>query len=331
MRYRAAIAGCGLIGSEFSDSMQLPGVWSHAEAYSACQDIEFIAACDPDPERVERCSRRWGVRGYRDLAGMLESENPEIVSICTPDDTHYQMIGEAIRHPSVRAVLAEKPLATGNNQATDIVALAEARGVVLAVNYTRRYCPGFDRLGKLIASGELGDIRTVSGYYTRGILHNGSHWFELAHSLAGPIRKVTGFDRRQEGGPDPTLDALIEFESGASGFLHGCDASAYAIFEMDILASKGRARIIDSGFRIEIYKVGASPFGAGYRRLEPAEAFPGEIGLALPWAVGDLVDCLETGKTPRCPGRDALRAASASLAAIESATCGRAIELKARP
>ncbi|NNM82267.1 MAG: Gfo/Idh/MocA family oxidoreductase [Burkholderiales bacterium] len=328
MSFRAAIAGCGLIGSEFSDSMLLPGVWSHAEAYFACKSIELVAACDADPERVEKCAKRWGVRGYPDFAGMLESENPEIVSICTPDGTHFEMIGQAIRHPSVRAVLAEKPLSTGISQAEEIVALAESRGVFLAVNYTRRYCPGFDRLRKLIALGQLGDIQTVSGHYTKGALHNGSHWFDLAHFLIGPIRSVTGFDRLHESGPDPTLDALLEFEGGASGFLHSCDAAAYAIFEMDIIGSKGRAKIVDSGFRIEIQRVGASPFGAGYRRLEPAESFPGEIGQALPQAVEDLVGCIETGKAPRCSGRDALHAASVSLAAIESASGGMRIGLK---
>lgn len=329
MAYRAAIAGCGLIGSEFSDTTRLPGIWSHAAAYAACPDTELVAVCDQDATKLDRCGERWNVASrYRDFAQMLDAQRPEIVSICTPDASHYALIRTALGHPAVRAVLAEKPLALNLEQVDELVKLAATRDVVLAVNYTRRYAPGFERLKELIAVGALGTIQAVSGFYTKGALHNGSHWFDLANFLLGPVSRVIGINRMGEAGEDPTLDVLLEFECGTAGYLHGCDAAAYALFEMDIVGSQGRARIVDSGFVIEIYGVEASPFGAGYRKLELQEKIEGGLENALLAAVADLVRCLRDGEAPRCSGSDARQALAVGLAARHSLQTGLPVVLR---
>lgn len=319
-KLRAAIAGCGLIGSEFSDTSVLPGTWSHAEAYKNCPDIELVSVNDTAPDKLERCMKRWNVdRGYLDFSEMLEQENPEIISICTPDKTHSDLIGKALFHRSIKAIFAEKPLALDHREAENLVSIAQERGVILAVNYSRRYAPGFLHLKERMSSGMLGKIQAVTGYYTRGVLHNGSHWFDLANFLLGPAGKIDAFDRLGERTDDPTLDVFIEFENGASGFLKACDASSFAIFEMDIIGSKGRIRIVDSGFVIEHYRLEDSPFGAGYRTLVPSGKSEGGLGDALPNAVINLVRCLKEGSEPLSSGVSALSALSIGLAARNTA------------
>jgi predicted dehydrogenase len=112
MMFRAAVIGCGKIGSEFADDPRGQGVRSHAEAYRACPSTRLIALCDTDTEKLERCGRRWDVRAvYVEPLQLLSEMQPEIVSVCTPDDTHYELIRQCVSSPHVRAVLAEKPLA----------------------------------------------------------------------------------------------------------------------------------------------------------------------------------------------------------------------------
>lgn len=329
MAYRAAIVGCGLIGSEFSDTTSLPGIWSHAAAYAACPDIELVAICDQDEARLKRCGERWNVAArYRDFAQMLGAQRPEIVSICTPDATHYTLIRTALEHPAVRAVFAEKPLSLSLDQADELIDLAASRGVILAVNYSRRYALGFERLRGMIGAGVLGSIQTLSGYYTKGTLHNGSHWFDLANFLLGQAHLVTGIDRLGEVGEDPTLDVILEFECGAAGYLHGCDAAAYALFEMDILGSQGRARIVDSGFIIEVYGLEASPFGAGYRKLTLQEKIDGCLENALLEAMMDMARCLRDGGVPRCSASDARQALAVGLAARQSLQTGQPVAIR---
>ncbi|MBZ0104037.1 MAG: Gfo/Idh/MocA family oxidoreductase [Sulfuricella denitrificans] len=320
MAYRAAIAGCGLIGSGFSDTMTLPGIWSHADAYTRCGETTLVAVCDQDTGKAERCARRWNVAAHHtDFAAMLDDARPEIVSICTPDAAHYTQIRIALEHPAVRAVLAEKPLALKREEAQELITLAARHGVILAVNYTRRYAEGFWRMKEMLDAGNLGRVQAISGFYTKGTLHNGAHWFDLARWLLGPIEKTSGTNVLHEEGSDPTLDVAMVFASGARGYLHGLSAKEYALFEMDIACTEGRARIVDSGFRIEIQRLEDSPFGAGYRRLGEAEIISGELGGALYNAVDNLAQCLKNGTAPRCTGEDALAALDIALAARTSA------------
>ena len=320
MAHRAAIIGCGLIGSELDDTVRVAGIWSHAGAYAAEPATELVALCDNDGTRLARCCERWQVaQGYLDYREMLARAAPEIVSVCVPDALHHAVISEVLRQPSVRAVFAEKPLASDLVQGRELVGKAAERGVLLAVNYLRRYAPGFAALKRFIATGGLGRVQTLCGFYTKGTAHNGSHWFDLVDYLLGPIVEVRARDCLGEAGSDPTLDVDLLLHDGTRATLHGCDSRCYTLFEMDLVGSAGRARIVDSGFTIEVQRVSDSVFGAGYRNLAAAERLDGGLGQALPAALADIVDCLATGAQPRCSGTDALRALGVAVAAWQSA------------
>jgi len=324
MSYRAAIIGCGKIGSEFADDPRVKGIYSHAGAYAAWPETTLVAVCDSDPEKLEGCGERWNVAArYRDPQRMLAEQRPDIVSVCTPDATHYDLIRTAIATPGVRAILTEKPLALELSPAQELVRLAYERGIVLAVNYSRRYANSHLWLKEFLQSGGIGTIQTISGYYTKGTLHNGTHWFDLARFLVGEVSRVWGFDVLKEDSPDPTLDAFLEFYSGASAHLHGCDAKAFTLFEMDLMGTRGRVRALDSGHTLELYDVVDSPHYTGYHTLVLKDKLEDGLHNVLLNAVGDVVRCLNEGGQPRCSGVDGIAALEVALAVRESARLGR--------
>lgn len=324
-QYRAALLGCGRIGSEFADDPRVKGVYTHAGAYAACPRTELAAVCDPDPARLARCGDRWCVGArYQDPERLLAEQAPELVSVCTPDSTHYALIRAAITAPGVRAVLAEKPLALELGQAEELVRLAVERGVTLAVNYSRRYAKSHVRLREALR-GSIGETQTVGGYYTKGLLHNGTHWIDLARFLVGEITEVWGCASKAGGEEDPTLDAFFRFESGATGYLHGCDAGAFSLFEMDLIGTRGRARITDAGATFEFSQAADSTRYSGYRELTPARKEPAGLGDTLLHAVEDLVTALEEGRAPRCSGEDGVAALRIALAVRDAASRGRGV------
>jgi predicted dehydrogenase len=326
---RAAVIGCGKIGSEFADDPRIEGVYTHAAAYRAADGVELVAVCDTDPAKADRCARRWNLTdAFTDVGGLLDRVRPDIVSICTPDASHAPVLDQVLACRSVRGVLAEKPLAQNVSEAERLVRVARDRGIVLAVNYVRRYSPGHVWLEQAIGSGELGVIQKVLGLYTKGVLHNGTHWFDLARWLVGEISAVQAFagaDARD--GEDPTLDVRLEFEGGAAGALQGCSAESFTVFEMDVVGTRGRARLVDSGHRIQMYGVGDSPHYSGYRSLLPAAEHDGGLREALPLAVRDLVECVARQQRPRCSGEDGVSALRIASAAIASAVAGRRMTL----
>jgi predicted dehydrogenase len=329
MILRAAIIGCGLIGTDFPDDTAV-GIVTHAGAYRACQGTQLVALADSDAARLQRADERWGVAEcYCDAQELFERAEPEIVSICTPDPTHYALVKVALNAPSVRAVLAEKPLAMTSEEAGELVRLAEARGVILAVNYSRRHSIGHRELTDRLRGGEWGSVMTVGGYYTKGTLHNGTHWFDLARMLVGEVASVTGFDMLREEGVDPTYDAVLRFENGAGGHLQSFSAAAGTLFEMDILGTKGRVRVIEPSGRFATSRIVESKTFAGYRVFEDEEVLPARNSNEILHAIEDLVDCVQSGRAPRCAGSDGVAAVRIGEAVRESVRSGCMIQLKA--
>lgn len=329
MVYRAALIGCGKIGSDFADDPRVKGVYTHAGAYAACPETDLVAVCDSDPDRARKCAQRWGgVAAYTSVDQLLEQQRPDFVSVCTPDATHEAVLRSVLGAPATRAVLAEKPLALRVDQAQHLTDLARDRGVVLAVNYSRRYSGTYAEVAALIRSGKIGSIQKVVGLYTKGVMHNGSHWFDLARWMIGEVRAVRGFSGEHASGEDPTLDAWLAFDNGATGFLHGCSADAYAVFEMDIVGTQGRVRFVDSGHRIETFRVAPSPRYSGYDALHESAERDGELEHTLLGAVEDVVGCLTHGREPRCTGRDGVAALRIASAVMRSAQSGSEVRLE---
>ncbi|MSQ13343.1 MAG: Gfo/Idh/MocA family oxidoreductase [Dehalococcoidia bacterium] len=308
-RLRAAVIGCGNIGSRRSENKKMPGVLSHAEAYRACEDTQLVAFADANQDALERAGNLWNVKQlYRDPATLFRTEHLDMVSICTPDATHAEVLRLAI-DAGIPAVLCEKPLGMTHQEASSLAAQAEARGIVLAVNYQRRYDPMHRRVREAIQAGEIGQVRHVSAWYTKGIVHNGTHLLDTLRFLCGEIVRAEGLNPRPDPSGDSTPDAVLTFAGGFTGFVHGCSAEAFAVFEIDVIGSHGRVRLVDEGHVLEFYVMGDSRYYPGYRQLVRAPFEPSE-GLRDPLLhpVEDTVRALRTGARPACTAADAVRA-----------------------
>lgn len=323
MMLRAALVGCGKIGSEFADDPRAPGIHSHAGAYAASRRTKLVAVCDQDPNRAERCARRWGLdRYYSSLDRMLAEEDLDIISVCTPDETHAQVLRRILDVGNVRGILAEKPLAMTARDGQDLVRRAKRANVVIAVNYIRRYATTIQRAQRMVSAGGLGDLQALNGTYTKGTLHNGTHWFDLARWMAGDVRRVRAGLGQDDRPTDPTWDVELAFSNGTRGHLQGIDARHYDLFEIDVLGTQGRLRLTESGHAIQVEQVAPSRRYSGYRTLAPKRANARGFRDVLLHAVNDLARCIDSGAQPRCTAADGLAAIRIAQAVQRSSTTG---------
>lgn len=313
-RYRAAIVGCGKIGSEFASDPLVKGTYTHAGAYARAPRVDLVSVCDLDAARLRACGDFWGVESrFTNVREMLETVRPDILSVCSPDATHEAMIAIALEH-DVRAIVAEKPIALDPSVARNLVQMAAARGVTIIVNYTRRFAAGHARARDMIRSGVLGDVQAIAGYYTKGVRHNGTHWLDLARFFFGEAREVMATGSVADDARDPTLSMDLWFESGTRAALVGC-SSNFSIFEMDVMGTQGRIRLIDSGHSVELYEVADSTHYTGYRSLRLADTWAGGIVDAMPALVDNCVACLDGMSVPVCSGEDGVAALEIAAAA----------------
>jgi predicted dehydrogenase len=295
-------------------------VQSHAEAYRRHRDAILVGVSDPDPDRRARAQNQWDVpAGFASVEELLQATEPEVVSVCSPDATHATVLRTVLSAPSVRGVLAEKPLALSVEEAREVVQLADERGVVLAVNYCRRFTPSHRALRDWLAAGFLGPIESVTGRYVRGIMHNGTHWLDLARFLVGEVQTVAGQPAPWAWDPDPTIDVALTFQSGARGTLQAVHSAEYTLFEMELYGSRGRARLVDSGNRFELAVAGPSRRFPGFQELQDIDGPQGGLFDLLQHPVNDLLRAVVERNTPLCTGADGVVALELAQRAIETA------------
>jgi predicted dehydrogenase len=331
--YRAAVVGCGRIGSTLADDPLLAGdVMTHAEAYSVCPDTDLVAVVDTNPVAREKCAARWNVaRSYESVEAMLTQAKPEIVSVCTPTATHFAVAKAVIESPfRPLAVVCEKPMAESLDDAELLVQIARERNVILLVMHMRRYARNMQNLRKFLQSGGIGELRGISGWLTKGTLHNGTHWFDLLRFLVGEVKELHALNTLGESGSDPTLDVALHLENGMLATMRAADAGNFTLCEMDILGAKGRVRIVDSSYRVEVSRAVPSARYTGYVELEDHVMDFGDRKDVMLHAVEDIVSCLKTGVRPISSGEDGVEALRIALAAHESVNTGEIVQVMSK-
>lgn len=324
-KYKAAIIGCGRIASRFAQDQKRQGVVTHAQAYRKNPDTELVAAADLNPERLMDFKRTWGLPDvFSDYREMIEKRALDILSICTPTQTHFEIAKYAIEH-GVKAIFCEKPMVATLKEADELEALVRSSRVVFAVNHSRRWDEMEIKIQKFIAEGKLGRIQSVDAYYTAGIANSGSHLIDLLRMLTGQeVETVWGL-RRIDEDADPTLDGVLGFSGGFFAFLHGLDVKSYLRFEVDIYGTDGRILVRDSGFGSAYWQAGPHPEFSGYQALISQETSFGQgYQNVLPNALNNIVNALEGKETVLSTvsdGKKTLEVMAALLESIRNGGC----------
>lgn len=304
---RAAIVGCGRIAGGYDQNSSPSEVRTHAKAYQLQPMTELVAVADLDARRAHAFSAKWNVpKHYTDFREMITKEDPDIVSVCTSEETHVTILETCLNYPGIRAVWCEKPLADNVDDATAIVKAYESKGVVLAVNYQRRWDVEMQRIKQSIRSGEFGTIQKVVVYYTKGICHNGSHAVDLILDWLGYPDSIQSLASHVDFlAEDPTVDAHLVFDD-THVYLLGLDEGQYSIFEIDVLGTLLRVKITKSGHATEWYTRQDDRRTSGHSRLYPLGVErPTELSQAMVRALAEIVDAMSNGKQIRSSGATA--------------------------
>ena len=295
-KYKTVIIGAGRIASGFDE----PGgqnILTHAGAYRNNPRTELLGFYDINPKISEEAARKWGCKSFSTLEEIKQAQ-PDIISICTPDRTHYQylMLAADIK-PKI--VVCEKPITTSSEETKEVMAKYEKLGIPVLVNYTRRFNKIFQKLKKEIEQGKYGKILSGSGVYTKGILHNGSHMIDFCSYLMGDIietkaiKKIKNYDNRD----DANVSGFIKFSKCDQFYIIGNNSEKYFILEIDLLFEKARIKLLDEGYFLSVSKVIKDPVFKGYKCLKKADITETGLNQALKILVKNAVDHLSK-RTP---------------------------------
>ena len=124
-------------------------------------DAEVTVVCDQRLEAFERIANRYpSIRSATTFEQLIDDPELDAVAIATPVSSHYELAKQALE--AGKHVFVEKPLASSSEEAVELAQLAETRQLVLMPGHTFLYSPPVNKVAELIASGELGQIYSIS-------------------------------------------------------------------------------------------------------------------------------------------------------------------------
>ena len=273
--FKVGIIGLGQIASDIDDDPERHIIWSHAKAYNIHPQTKITRIFDVNQYKLDSFSKKWNVpHACNSIDAFLENFDLDIVSICSPTETHYEIL-KLLLNTSVKAVFCEKPLTHSVTKSEEVVHLYKEKNIPLVVNFMRRHDPIYTQPKQWIENGDIGALTTITAYGSTALMMSTSHVIDMMLFYGGPAEWIIGhlqsdFVREVHGQPDPGGHAFIHFKNGTTGFLKGTSASpAHYMFEIDLLGTEGRITISDDGRSVSFYKfkdINTST-GTGYKTL----------------------------------------------------------------
>tara|TARA_R110001606_G_scaffold389553_1_gene555772 strand:- start:26677 stop:27678 length:1002 start_codon:yes stop_codon:yes gene_type:complete len=289
------IIGCGNIAGGFDAERPVDALpFTHTSAYLQHGGFTLAGCIDPDEARRTAFCERWAISNDSACIETLPlvEGGVDVVSICSPTDFHREHL-EVVLQLNPKIIFCEKPISTCFSDSLHCIQLCEAKGVLLAINYTRRWAPDIVRLHNDIVSGKWGEIRSVVAHYNKGILNNGGHVLDLLHYLLGALSlKSVGKPIWDFWEKDPTISAVLHSQTGVPIYLNTADARDYALFEIQLVTEHGVIAIESGGLVWRIRRAIDSPTFKGYRALDSGEIIEGEYCFAMTNAIKNLYDAI---------------------------------------
>lgn len=223
------------------------------------REVELTGVCDPIPERaekgaayvkeeIEKGAQVPEPRIYKDMFEAFDDPEVEVILNLTRPYEHFEVTKQALLHG--KHVYSEKPLGVDMEEAEELVALAEEKGLRLGGAPDTFLGAGIQTARRLIDDGYIGDVVGASCamvchghetwhpdpefYYKRGggpMLDMGPYYITALVQLLGRARGLMGMTKRSfprrlitsephcgetiDVDVDTWLSGNIEFESGA--------------------------------------------------------------------------------------------------------------------
>jgi predicted dehydrogenase len=239
------------------------------------------------------------------LKEALAQHRAAVVVIATPTATHADVLRRVLEHATPKVILCEKPLAHDLGDAQRMLSSCEERGVALYVNYMRRADPGVRVVKRMIEDGEIAAPVKGVAWYSKGLVHNGSHFVDLVRYWLGPVAAATlvrGGRRWESHDPEP--DFVLDHAKGSVSYL-AANEEYFSHYTVELVASNGRLRYEDGGDRVEWQRVVDDPDFGGYRILgNPPTALPADMARCQWHVVEQIALALEGKGAALCTGRD---------------------------
>ena len=247
---RWGLVGPGHIAGKFATDLRaVPGAM-------------LAAVCSRDPGRARSFAEKHGVpRWGNDPALLAADPEIDIVYLASPHNAHFETAKMLLE--AGKPVLCEKPLTVNAAQARELIALSQARGVLLVEAMWTRFLPLFRRIRALLDDGAIGLPKMVgSSFCIQAPPDPDNRWFNPALAGGGLLdvgiyclavtqlalgrapATVDAVARMAATGVDELLHARLEYDGGPLAAFT-CGVASRFDNSLTISGSEGFIRVPD--------------------------------------------------------------------------------------
>ena len=326
---RIAILGAGRIGRV------------HARAVGQVPGAALVAVSDPVAEAAEAVVAEHGGEA-RSIDAIEAADDVDAVLVCTPTDTHADLIERFAR--AGKAVFCEKPIDLSIDRVRACLGVVEATGATLMIGFQRRFDPDFRALRAVIDAGTVGEVEMVAltsrdpgppphEYLRRsgGIFRDMTiHDFDVARWMLGEepvsvqaVGSVLTDPEIAEIGDFDSVNVLLVTASGRQCTIANTRRATYGYDQR--IEVHGSLGAVSAGNRhaanIEVATA------TGYARPPLVDFFMERYATAYAAEIRAFVEAVAGGSPVPTTGADGLAALALAEAATRAATEGRAVEV----
>lgn len=268
---RAGIVGLGRWGQRLVDAVNSDDVNSDdvntngIEKSGPSELIRYTHGVTRSPQKVVDFCEKNKIELVDSYDSLLANPDIDAIVLATPHSQHIDQIVLAAK--ANKPIFVEKPVALERNHLSRGIQACVDSGVILAAGFNRRFLPAYQFLESQLAQGELGTSLHVEGAfsgpfgysYTKqmwrgtqaenpagGMAAMGIHVLDAMIHLLGPVASVLAVSQKLvvDSDVDDTTSVMLNFESGASGYLSTLMATAQT-FRLQLYGSKGWTALRD--------------------------------------------------------------------------------------
>ena len=251
---RVGIIGCGTIAGINGIKNQE----SHAYAIKKLKRLKLVSCYDIDIKKRMSFSKYYKCLSHDSIINLL-NDKLDIISICTPDSTHFEIAKKLIENLNCpKIIFIEKPVCENEIQYKNLKRLIYNKNINIIVNHSRRFNRDFIKLRMLIKNNFFGKFISGNSIYYKGWRHNGVHIIDTLIFLLQKKIKIKNIINVKNSNIycDPTFDLSISVGSirKSNFMIKSFDDNLYQVFDIDLFFDNGRVVIRNFGNEISIYK-----------------------------------------------------------------------------
>jgi predicted dehydrogenase len=336
---RFGLIGCGRVSPR------------HVQSIAELPDARLIAVCDVIASRAERCAKEHNAVAYTDYRRMLERNDIDVISICTPSGMHAPMTIEALQ--AGKHVICEKPMALNLRDADQMIATAKSTGKKLCIVLQNRYNPPMRDLRRVVDENRLGKILLGNAtvrwyrpqeYYEDGwhgtwsmdggaLMNQSIHHIDALQWLMGEVESVFAYTATlaHKMQAEDIGVATLRFTSGALGVVEGSTVTYPENLEgsVALFGERGSVKVGGTALNRKVFWKIAGEVEHERELLTRDQVDPPSVyGFSHKAVIADLLAALQENRAPRTDGHAARKSVALVLAMYESARTGKPVIMR---